>query len=223
MSAKSKNQEARRTCVFHSNWMQVAKTIADMKVRCIFYEAALQYAFDGTKIDTPPELELVLTFVYGLIDEDVAKYQRICERRAEAGRKGGAPKGNQNASKNNQNQAIQANACFDNKTSKNNQNKPTDTDTDTDTDILNENNKKEIVSKKKAASAAALEKRKRDFYESLLPYREQYDKDLLQGFFSYWSESNKSQTKMKFELERTFEVGMRLARWANHDTRFSKN
>ena len=36
-----------------------------------------------------------------------------------------------------------------------------------------------------------------------------------ENFFLYWSELNKSGTKQKFELEKTFDVNRRLKRWSN--------
>lgn len=78
------------SCVFYRNWIEAAQTIKNEALRCRFYEALLQYALDGMKTDVPPELEIALAFIYSLIDKDRAKYQKICERRAEAGRKGAA-------------------------------------------------------------------------------------------------------------------------------------
>ena len=43
---------------------------------------------------------------------------------------------------------------------------------------------------------------------------------MLRKFFDYWSEMNKSGTKMRFELERTWEVSKRLATWASRDNNF---
>ena len=43
-----------------------------------------------------------------------------------------------------------------------------------------------------------------------------YTKELRRAFFDYWTEPNKSKTKMRFELEKTWDTGRRLARWANN-------
>jgi len=42
-----------------------------------------------------------------------------------------------------------------------------------------------------------------------------YDSSLVKSFFEYWSEANKSKTKMKWEMEKTWDLKLRLARWAN--------
>lgn len=40
-----------------------------------------------------------------------------------------------------------------------------------------------------------------------------FPKDILEEFFEYWSEPNKSNTKMRFELEKTWHLHRRLKRW----------
>ena len=49
-----------------------------------------------------------------------------------------------------------------------------------------------------------------------------YDIDLLDEFISYWTEPNKSGTKMKFEMESTFDIKRRLTRWAKNDKNWNK-
>ena len=44
-----------------------------------------------------------------------------------------------------------------------------------------------------------------------------YPPQLLQDFFSYWSEPNRSKTKMRFELQKTWDTSRRLATWARND------
>ena len=39
------------------------------------------------------------------------------------------------------------------------------------------------------------------------------DPDIIKEFCNYWTESNLSGTKMKFELQKTFDVGRRLKKW----------
>lgn len=87
----------------------------------------------------------------------------------------------------------------------------------------NPNNKKEEentkettpngVAKKAAAKAATLS-RKDSFYQSLVPFVGIYPKEMIRSFFDYWSELNKSGSKMRFELEKTWELSRRLSTWA---------
>ena len=40
---------------------------------------------------------------------------------------------------------------------------------------------------------------------------------MVRAFFDYWTEPNRSKTKMKFELERTWDVKRRLNTWSSRD------
>ena len=40
---------------------------------------------------------------------------------------------------------------------------------------------------------------------------------MIRAFFDYWSELNKSETKMRYELEKTWELSKRLATWASRE------
>lgn len=71
-------------------------------------------------------------------------------------------------------------------------------------------------------SQALLEKRTKDFYESLVPFVQFYGKDIVREFFDYWSEPNKSKTKMRMELERTWCVERRLATWAKRESEYGR-
>ena len=82
-----------------------------------------------------------------------------------------------------------------------------------------------VVDAKKSFSlslAENLEKRNKSFYESLVPYVDTYGKELIRAFYDYWTEPNKSKTKMRFELEKTWDVKRRLNTWASRD-KFKSN
>jgi len=46
--------------------------------------------------------------------------------------------------------------------------------------------------------------------------------DICQEFIDYWTETNKSNSKMKFELERTFDIKKRVSRWIKNDKKWNK-
>ena len=77
--------------------------------------------------------------------------------------------------------------------------------------------KKAEQAKKLAAAKAATLKRRDEFYNSLVPYVERYGKEMIRAFFDYWSDLNKSETKMRFETNKTWEVAKRLATWFNKE------
>lgn len=67
-----------------------------------------------------------------------------------------------------------------------------------------------------------LKERETEFKESVKQYSNQYPVNMLKSFCDYWTEPNKSKTKMRFELEKTFEISRRLATWASRDKTFIK-
>lgn len=67
-----------------------------------------------------------------------------------------------------------------------------------------------------------IDTRKQKFKESLEPFLQTYGKDLLNNFYKYWTEPNKSNTKFRMELEKTWSLERRLETWANNDKGFNK-
>lgn len=67
-------------------------------------------------------------------------------------------------------------------------------------------------------------KRKERFTDELKPYVEQYGKDMCNDFWRYWTEPNKSGTKMKFELQQTWDIERRLITWEkNNATKYKRS
>jgi hypothetical protein len=73
--------------------------------------------------------------------------------------------------------------------------------------------KKNIVADK----SATLEQRAADFMERVAAFVNDYDKSLLREFYDYWTEKNEGGRKMRFEMEKVFDVGRRLKTWAKND------
>ena len=86
----------------------------------------------------------------------------------------------------------------------------------------NSNTPNVVLEKKKAASAATLS-RKENFGRSLIPYVDKYGKEMIREFFDYWSEMNKSKSKMRFEQQPTWETSKRLATWAKRERNYAKD
>jgi hypothetical protein len=71
-------------------------------------------------------------------------------------------------------------------------------------------------------SITNLEIRSLAFKNSLIPFKNKYQIDLLKNFYEYWTEPNPSKTKMRFELERTWSIERRLTNWASRQKDFNK-
>ena len=61
-----------------------------------------------------------------------------------------------------------------------------------------------------------------NFKTKVYTYNNIHSVDMLYKFFNYWSELNKSGTKMRFELEKTWEIEKRLATWKNNGLKYDK-
>jgi hypothetical protein len=72
-------------------------------------------------------------------------------------------------------------------------------------------------------SENTLEKRQVNFYNDLTLFVEKYPSEMLRKFYNYWSELNKSKTKMRFEMQKTWELSKRLATWASNNNTFKKS
>ena len=62
--------------------------------------------------------------------------------------------------------------------------------------------------------------RRDDFVFEVLTF--EYDESILNGFIDYWTEPNKSNTKMKFELNKTWKTELRLKTWAANQKKWDK-
>jgi HD-GYP domain-containing protein (c-di-GMP phosphodiesterase class II) len=62
----------------------------------------------------------------------------------------------------------------------------------------------------------------KDFYKTLSPFVDKFDKKTIREFYEYWSEQNKSNTRFKQELEKTWNLEMRLEKWSKNDLLFNK-
>ena len=62
--------------------------------------------------------------------------------------------------------------------------------------------------------------RRNEFVFEVLSF--EYDESVLNGFIDYWTEPNKSNTKMKYELNKTWSTKLRLKTWANNQKKWDK-
>ena len=80
-------------------------------------------------------------------------------------------------------------------------------------------NEKEIIKNEKNEKED-LSARKLKFSSTLESFLQTYGKELLNDFYRYWTEPNKSKTKFRQELERTWDLERRLGTWAKNDKNF---
>lgn len=72
-------------------------------------------------------------------------------------------------------------------------------------------------SKVKDVSKLSLTEREKIFMDELSDLVSEFGKETVRSFFNYWSEPNKQKTKMRFELEKTWDTKRRLTTWKNRE------
>ena len=65
------------------------------------------------------------------------------------------------------------------------------------------------------------EEREKDFMQLLSPHLPEYGKEMLRAFFDYWTERNSNGKKMRFEMQKVFDINKRLATWKRNDKKIS--
>lgn len=68
-----------------------------------------------------------------------------------------------------------------------------------------------------ASKLATIETREINFRDKLIPYLDTYGKEMLRAFFDYWTEKNEGGKKMKFEMQKVFEIEKRLRTWSGNN------
>lgn len=191
----------RESFVFYRSFYDAIKDLP-RDVQGEIYTAIMEYSLYGKETENlKPIARSVFTLMKPQID--------VNNKRFENGKRGGRPK-SEDKPKGNQNETKDE--------PKNNQKITKDEPNVNVNDNVNvyTENTTNVVSKKDAAKAATL-KRKEEFRASLSEFENSYHASTLSAFFNYWSELNKSGTKMLFEMKPTWELSKRLATWASRE------
>ena len=158
--------------------------------------------------------ETLWVLIKPLLDKQWTKFDN--------GNKGGAPpeamKGNQNAKKQTENKA--------NSNRKQTENKATLSMIKDKGKGIKDKGVIESISSNTAGAVpnySNIEARRQSFYSSLVPFVEAYGREMVREFYEYWSEFNKSCTKMRWEQQPTWETAKRLANWARRQDDYQGN
>ena len=203
---KQTNAET-QSFIIHESTIRMSSLLSDEELgRLIRY--FYMYSGSGQAPEDEPNLAVTIIFNEWRLryELDKKQYETVRQKRSEAGSKGVAKRwGKTKAADDKQNIAKDNNAI---KTI------AKIADSDSDSDNIKENSP-EGESKKKISlpPPTAVETRKKQFYQSIIPYTEKYDREMLNDFFQYWTELDKHRRRMRFEMQKTWETGKRLATW----------
>lgn len=56
--------------------------------------------------------------------------------------------------------------------------------------------------------------------EECKSFGDKYDHEMISSFYFYWAQENRSGRKMRFEMEKTWNTGMRLKNWENRSYQY---
>lgn len=69
----------------------------------------------------------------------------------------------------------------------------------------------------KKSSTASIEEREIIFRDSLVEHVNKYGKVMIRDFFDYWTERKPKGKKMRFEMQKVFDIKKRLVTWSSKD------
>lgn len=101
----------------------------------------------------------------------------------------------------------------------NKQKKTTTIEIQNDTSVLQIDTDKSRVEKDKRIKD--ISQREIDFKDKCRAQISTYGEPMIKAFFNYWSEATPDGKKMRFELQKTFEVSKRLVTWKNNNNKFT--
>lgn len=80
-----------------------------------------------------------------------------------------------------------------------------------------------LEEKKEKKENISIDIQKKKFREQLNDYAHLYTEEMLNQFCEYWTEPNKSKTKLRYQLEKTWDISLRLKRWHRNQKPSSPN
>lgn len=192
----------KKSFVLYCDLIHTIEKMPDDKAGELF-KHILKYVND----EDPQTDDLIINLTFEPIKQqlkrDLIKWGSIKVYRSESGRLGGIKSGEARREKK-QNEANEASAIILKQTKAN--------------EAVNVN-----VNVNDNVNVNKIEERKLKFSNSLKPFLEVYGKELLNSFYKYWTEPNKSNTKFRMELEKTWSTERRLETWSSREKSFIKD
>ncbi|MEG0890195.1 MAG: DUF6291 domain-containing protein [Bacteroides sp.] len=188
-------RDNRDTFVFYRSFKECMSDLSDTD-KLIMYEAISDYSLDLKEPHLVGFPKALFSLIRPILDANIKRWKN--------GSKGGAPKGNSNNK--GKNKLTESQPKVNQDTTESQANKDKDKDDNISTKVDEE-------SRKKDSPKVSLSDRNQKFKDELTSFVEQYGKEMIRAFFDYWSEPNKTNTKMRFELEKTWNLSGRLRTW----------
>lgn len=202
--------------VFFETWAEAIRQMPD-KDRLQVFDAIMAYGIYGTKTEIGGLAQMALNLVFNDIDDCKKKRNEKTEKARESANKRWQ-KENANACKRIQTQPnaterMQSDAmqCYNVNVNVNG-----DVNENVDSNIYSPKNEKFDADKSATnkPQPKTIDERKNDFMQEVADNGvEKYGQEMCREFFDYWTESNPNGKKMRFEMQKVFDIKKRLATW----------
>lgn len=217
--------ERKKSFVFYLDWCRLLLEDMPDVMRHKVLDALLRYALSGEEPDEVDVRCSAFSLMKYQLDRDAQRYAERCLKNKEnANERWQKERTDATAHESKRTDANEcepnqtdANAHESNQTDANNADNDKDSDNEKDND--NEKEKNIVILEEKIEP---IKKRNEKFRKDVCRYFGKYENETLNAFIKYWTEPTPDLTKMRFELEKTWNTGKRLAYWANHE-RMPKN
>lgn len=83
-------------------------------------------------------------------------------------------------------------------------------------------NREKIAEKSQKNLYKEIEERKNIFKNMLSAFVTEHNREICNEFYSYWTEKSLKSDKMRFEMEKVFDMGRRLSTWARNQNKFNQ-
>jgi hypothetical protein len=187
--------ENKKSFVAYSDWYGIFKALPD-DVAGKLIKHIFSYVNDENPITDDYVINALFEPIKNALKRDLVKWENERQQRSDAGKKSAELRSQRNST------SVETRSTKSNETERNS------------TDNVNVN--VNVINNK-------IESRKLKFANTLKPFLETYGKEMIRKFYDYWTEPNKSNTKFKMELEKTWSLERRLETWATREKDFTKD
>lgn len=213
--------------VFYETWAEALRQLPD-KERLQVFDAIINYGIYEKKATIGGLAQMALELIYNDIDDCKAKRREKIEKARESANKRWQ---NQNANEcdtmrthTNECERIRTDAtqCYNVNVNVNG-----NVNDNVDSSSIIYSPKNENFDADKSATnkpqPKTIEERKNDFMKLVAENGiEKYGQEMCREFFDYWTESNPNGKKMRFEMQKVFDIKKRLATWNKNNFKNQK-
>jgi len=198
--------EDKKSFIAYADWKETFDKLPD-EIAGKLIKHIFAYVNDENPISNDFIIDAVFSNIKNTLKRDLKKWELQLEQRRNAGKK--------SAEQRALTKSNERSISFNEKT-RNSTVSVSVSDSDINKVVIGEKTPKLPKSNK----GNLFNSRKESFRKDVAIYLKEYSKETLRSFFDYWTEPNPSKTKMRWELQKTFDVNLRLKNWTKNEKTF---